>query len=252
VRSRGFRGPGGLFRGLALTLALSVLNFAGLLITAASVGGLGGWTTWQFAGLFGLLEAGSGLATVILPNVWQLPVIEQRTSSRTTVYLAASAVFLPRWGGLARSAVGLVLLGSAAISQGADPTAVLLLPALLFVAIVVVGLSLLIARLGVAYPEFDVVTISIGWRNRVKELEPISIGASLLQFLLGVISLPLASALPASILYGPELRPDPWFLFGMLVAALAAVLAVYVAWLGRLAVQAPPEQQREVEASARG
>ena len=40
------------------------------------------------------------------PNVWRLPVAELRTSKRTDVELAASALLLPHWGGLARTGAG--------------------------------------------------------------------------------------------------------------------------------------------------
>src|SRR5918994_820163 len=104
----GERGSGRAFRGLALVFMLSFLNLVGVLVTATALGGLAPWSRWQFVGLYGAIEMASGLANVISPNVWRLPIAELQTSKRTDVRLAASALLLPHWGGLARSLAGLV------------------------------------------------------------------------------------------------------------------------------------------------
>ena len=98
------------FRGLALVFVLSFVNLVGVIFTAAALGGVEPWTGWQFVGAFGVIEAASGLANVISPNIWRLPVAELQTNERTDVKLAASALLLPHWGGLARFGAGLVCL----------------------------------------------------------------------------------------------------------------------------------------------
>src|SRR5919201_2827680 len=90
------------FRGLLLTFALSFVNLVGIIFTLSALGGLEPWSPWQFVGAFGVLEAASGIANVISPNIWRLPVAELTTSDRTDVKIAASTLLLPHWGGLAR------------------------------------------------------------------------------------------------------------------------------------------------------
>lgn len=102
------------FRGLALVFVLSFVNLLRVLLTATVVGGVTPSSRWQFIGMYGALEAASGLANVISPIIWRLPIAELRTSERTDVKLAASALLLPHWGGLARLAAGLVCMALAA------------------------------------------------------------------------------------------------------------------------------------------
>src|SRR5688500_3351871 len=102
------------FRGLFVVFLLSFVNLVGISLTVTAIGGLGEWGRWQFAGLFGAVEAASGLASVILPNIWRLPVAELQTDSKTRVKLAASTMLIPHWGGLARTLAGGVLLAGAA------------------------------------------------------------------------------------------------------------------------------------------
>src|SRR6185312_23811 len=98
------------FSGLALVFALSFVNLVGILVTATALGGIAPWTRWQFIGMFGVVELASGLANILSPNIWRLPVAELRTSKRTDVKLAASALLLPQWGGLARTGAGLAFV----------------------------------------------------------------------------------------------------------------------------------------------
>ena len=98
--TRAKRGSGRAFRGLALVFLLSFLNLIGLFLTVTALGGVAPWSRWQFIGAFGVLEAASGLANVISPNIWRLPIAELQTSERTDVKLAGSALLLPHWGGL--------------------------------------------------------------------------------------------------------------------------------------------------------
>jgi hypothetical protein len=240
-------GPGRAFRGLALVFTLSFLNLVGVGITVAALGGLAPWSRWQFVGLFGAIETASGLANVFSPNVWRLPVAELQTSERTEVKLAASALLLPHWGGLARATAGVVCLGIAAWDAGLGPASVGLVPFLLAAAWVVVGVSAALARAGVSRPDVDVVQFVVRWGRREKELPPISIGASLLQFLLAIATIPAVKLLPPTVLYQPELAPSARALLISLGVSAALAVLVYVLWSGRVDLTAPPEQQREAE-----
>ena len=105
-------------RGLALGLALSVLNFVGALLTLLALGGLGDWAPAQFIGLFGLLEVATGVAFVVGPNVWRLPVASAELEPRTRVRLALSTVLIPHWAVGVKSVAGLALLAWAAVQEG--------------------------------------------------------------------------------------------------------------------------------------
>src|SRR5690348_10574580 len=96
------------FQGLALVFALTFVNLVGVIVTAAALGGIEPWNRWQFIGLFGVLEAGSGLANVLSPNLWRLPEAALRTDVRL-----APGLLVPHWGGLARSAAGVVCMALA-------------------------------------------------------------------------------------------------------------------------------------------
>ena len=235
------------FRGLALVFFLSFLNLVGVLLTATALGGIEPWSRWQFVGLFGLIETASGLANVFSPNIWRLPVAELETSERTRVKLAASTLLLPHWGGLARSAAGLVCLGLAAWQEGLGAATPLLVPLVVALAWSVLAVSAVLARAGVRWPERDVVQFVVRWGGREKELTPISIGASLFQFLLGIATIPAVKVLEPSVLYRPELGPSPIALAAAGVAALALVAVVAAFWSGRIELRASREQQREAE-----
>jgi hypothetical protein len=62
------------FKQLAIGITLTVINLTGVLLTLAAIGGRGEWTIWQFLGLFGLLEWSTGIAIILGPNAWQLPI----------------------------------------------------------------------------------------------------------------------------------------------------------------------------------
>ena len=243
-------GSGRAFRGLVLVFVLSFVNLLGLIVTVAALGGLEPWSRWQFVGAFGVLEAASGLANILSPNIWRLPIAELETGERTDVRLAASALLLPHWGGLARCFAGIVCLAVAAWMEGVGPASLALVPLLLALAIAVLAVSALVARAGVARPDLDVVGLVVRWRRRESELRPLSLGASMLQFLLGIATIPAVKLLPPSVLYRPELGPSTGML--LVTLALTAVLGtlVYVVWSGRLGTEAPAEQQREAEEHA--
>ena len=238
------------FRGLVLVFLLSFVNLVGVVFTVTALGGLAPWSGWQFVGAFGVIEAGSGLANVISPNIWRLPVAELRTSQRTEVTLAASALLLPHWGGLARCAAGLVCLGLAAWHEGLGAASAALVPFVLAVAWSILAISVLLARVGIARPDLDVFQLIVRWGRRERELPPVSIGASVLQFLLSIVTIPAVKLLAPSVLYQPELAPS---LAALLVAAaVSAVLLalVLMLWSGRIELRARPEQQREAESHA--
>jgi hypothetical protein len=242
--------PGRAFRGLVLVFLLSFVNLVGVIVTVAALGGLAPWSRWEFVGVFGILEASAGLANVISPNIWRLPVAELQTSERTEVGLAASALLLPHWGGLARCGAGVVFLAVAGWQEGVGPASFALVPLVLALAWSILAVSALLARAGIARPDLDVIQIVVRRGDRDRELPAVSIGASVLQFALSIATIPLVKLLPPSVLYRPELGPSGSAL--LVAAALSAVLLVlvYVAWAGRVERDAPQEQQREAEENA--
>jgi hypothetical protein len=241
------RSSGRAFRGLVLVFLLSFVNLVGLILTATLLGGLAPWTRWQFIGLFGVIETASGLANVITPNVWRLPVAELRTSRRTEVKLATSALLLPHWGGLARCVAGLVCLAIAAWQVGLGPASALLVPFVLLLAWSIVAVSAALARAGIARPEIDVLQFVVRWGGREKELTPISLSAATFQFLLMVVTIPAVKVLSPSILYQPEIGPSGQAFLWILALSAALLALTYVLWWGRIEAQAPGEQQREAE-----
>jgi hypothetical protein len=243
-------GSGRAFRGLALVFVLSFVNLLGVGFTVLALGGLEPWSRWQFVGAFGVIEAASGLANVLSPNISRLPVAELKTSGRTDVRLAASALLLPHWGGLARCLAGLVCVAIAGWQEGVGPASLALAPFLLALAWIVLAISALVARLGVAKPDRDVVQLVVRWGRRERELAPLSIGASIFQFLIGIATIPAVKLLAPSVLYRPELGPSSTALFLVLAVSAALAVLVYLSWSGRISPEAPAEQQREAEEHA--
>ena len=240
-------GRGRAFRGLALVFLLSFLNLLGVIVTAAALGGVAPWSPWQFIGIYGVIETASGLANVISPNIWRLPIAELRTSERTDVKLAASALLLPHWGGLARTVAGLVCIALAAWHEGVGPASAALVPFVLALAWSIVAISAVVARAGVARPDLDVVQFVVRWGRREKEVTPISIGASVFQFLLGIATIPAVKLMPPSVLYRPEIGPSLTAFVFVLGASATLLAVVYWLWSGHIQLNAPPEQQREAE-----
>ncbi|HET6684815.1 MAG TPA: hypothetical protein VFG75_14080 [Gaiella sp.] len=238
------------FRGLALVFVLSFMNLVGVLLTATVLGGIAPWSRWQFIGMFGVVEVASGLANVLSPNVWRLPIAELQTSERTQVKLAASALLLPHWGGLARAAAGVVCVALAGWQEGVAPVTLLLVPFVVALAWLVLALSAALARAGVAYPELDVVQFVVRLGRSETELAPISIGASVLQFLLSIVTLPVAKLFPPSILYQPAIGPSAAALLVTLLVSGASGVVAYLVWSDRVVLRASREQQREAEAQS--
>ena len=231
-------------------LLFSFLNLIGVIVTLTALGGLEPWSRWQFVGAFGVIETASGLANVISPNIWRLPIAELQTSRRTDVKLAGSALLLPHWGGLARSVAGLVCLALAAWQTGLGLASAALVPLVLALAWVIVAISAILARAGVARPDLDVFQLIVRWGRREKELAPVSIGAASFQFVLSITTIPVAKLLPPSVLYRPELAPSVDALLVALGLSAALVVLVYWLWSGHIALDAPAEQQREAEKHA--
>jgi hypothetical protein len=244
------RGSGRAFRGLVLVFLLSFLNLIGVILTTTALGGLAPWSRWQFIGAYGVIEAASGLANVVSPNVWRLPIAELQTSERTDVKLAASALLLPHWGGLARCGAGLVCLAVAAWQEGLAPASAALVPFLLALAWSILAISALLARAGVARPDLDVVQVIVRWGRREKEIPPLSISAAVFQFLLSIATIPAVKLMPRSVLYQPQLGPSVDALLLALAVSAVLLAVVYVLWSGRIELNAPPEQQREAEEHA--
>ena len=215
-----------------------------------ALGGLAPWTRWQFVGAFGVIEAASGLANVITPNIWRLPIAELETSRRTELKLTPSVVLLPHWGGLARWAAGVVCIGLAAWKTGLGPASVLLVPFVLLLAWSIVAISTALARGGIARPDIDVVQLVVRWKSGEHELTPVSLGAAVFQFLLAIVTIPAVKLFSPSVLYQPEIGPSAEALLGALAISLALLGLVYWLWSDRLERKAPRDQQREAEEHA--
>ena len=244
------RRHGRAFRGLFIIFFLSFFNLVGVIVTLSALGGFDPWGRWQFVGAFGVLEIASGLANVITPNVWRLPVAELATNERTEIKLAASTLLIPHWGALARCAAGVVCLGVAVRFEGLSAASVGLLPFVAALAWLMVAVSALLARAGVAWPAYDVFQLSVRWGGRSRELAPVSIGAATFQFVLSIVTIPAVKLLPPSVLYRPEAAPSASALAATLATGAVVGVAVWALWRGRVERRAPREQQREAEEHA--
>lgn len=236
------------FRGLLLGFALTFLNLVGAFLTITALGGLGAWTAWQFVGVFALFETATGIAYIVAPNIWRLPISEAQTSDATEVRLAASAIFIPHWaaGAKALAGAGLLLVAAARTGIGIATLGVPVL--ILLVAGAVIGLSLLAARFGVARPDLDVLHIVIKRpRHEDRALPGISLSASLVQILTNIGAYPAVKALSPSTLYGSEMRPSAAALVVSLCTTSILLAAGFLVWRGRISVRAPHEQQRDAE-----
>jgi hypothetical protein len=235
------------FSGLGLVFTLSFLSLAGVLFTFPFIGGLGDWSLGQAVGVFGAIEAGAGLGNIISPDIWRLPVAELQTKRSTTIRLAASAIFIPHWGGAARAAAGVILMIAAATMEGVGPVSLTLPLLVALLASIVVTASAVIARAGVARPDLDVIQIVVRRAGTDRELPPISIGASAFQMLLSIATIPAIKSLPPSILYRPDFGASPPLLLGAAVVAAAMAALMLLVWRQRVTVDAGSDQQRDAE-----
>lgn len=236
--------------GLFLTFVLSFVNLVGIIFTLIALGGLEPWSRWQFIGAFGVLEAASGLANVVSPNIWRLPVAEVQTSDRTQVELAGSTMLIPHWAALARFAAGVVLMSIAASHEGLGAASLALVPLILALAWLILAISAVFARIALIRPEFDVFQANVQWGGRLREFPPVSLSAVLLQLLLSMATVPAAMLLDPKLLYQPELAPSLDALLAVLVASAISAVLLYLLWSGRVAGTARAEQQREAEEHA--
>jgi hypothetical protein len=135
----------------------------------------------------------------------------------------------------------------AAHQEGAGFESLALVPFIAAIALCILAGSALVARGGVARPDLDVLQFTVRWGSRQRELAPISIGASVFQFLLSVATIPIAKLLPPSILYQPEVAPSLQALVAAIAASLLLAVLALAVWAGRTAIDAPIEQQREAD-----
>lgn len=197
-----------------------------------------------------MLEAASGIANIVTPNIWRLPIAELQTTERTEIKLAGSALLLPHWGALARCAAGLLLVAVAASREGLGPVSAALIPFVLALAWWIVAISAVLARVALVRPDIDVIEGVVRWGGRVKEIPPVSLSAAVFQFVLSIATVPIAKLLSPSVLYQPELGPSVNALWVVLGASVVLGALVYLLWSGRIELKAPPEQQREAEEHA--
>jgi hypothetical protein len=227
-------------------VALTLVNLAGASLTLAALGGRGEWSTWQFVGLFGLFEWATGLAIVLGPNAWQLPV--RGAAEGGIPLLEARSLFRPHWAPGVKAFSGFVLMCAAAAVEGVG-VATLGIPLLaLFILSAAMGLSLLFARFGAARPDLDVFGIVIrrpGHPDR--ELPGISVGALVVQLLLNIMTIPTVKGFSPSFLYQPELGPSLAALgwTGAIAATLTGL--ALLAWRGNLCWRAAALHERSAE-----
>jgi hypothetical protein len=138
----------------------------------------------------------------------------------------------------------------AAWHEGLTPASVALVPFIAALAVLILAISVALARLALLRPDRDVVGIAIRWGGKVREVPPLSLSASVLQFLLSIATLPAAKLLAPSVFYQPQLAPSAEALVVVLVASVLLGLLAYFLWWGRISMTAPREQQREAEENA--
>lgn len=242
---------GGLKGGVALVAVFifSFVSFGAVMLSLASVGELGNWTEWQFVGLFGVIEFAAGLAAIVAPNVWRLPVAQVRLQ-RENVELAASTTLMPHWTSSGRVLAGSVMIVAAAIHAGVRVDTLLLLPFLVLLAIMLVEVATLFAYAGVRRPDVDVIQLAVYRDGKEIRLPPLSIGASTLHVLINMAAIPVVYVVSPALLFAPEMRIAPSLLAVAAVVAFALALTVTIVWRHRLAWEASPAQQREAKSAS--
>lgn len=240
-----------LFRGLAIGLSLSVLNLVGLFLTLLLLGGIGEWTRMQFVGIFGVFEIATGIAFIVCPNVWRMPVFEAETSDRTSIRLTASTLFIPHWAGGAKCIAGAVMVVAALATEGASFASLGILPFCVFVAVFTVAVSIAVARWGVAKPEFDVIHMVVKRPLRDDFALPgLSLTAATLQIILGTFTLPVIKLVSPDAFFGDVFAPTPTALAVSAAGAILSTLVALLVWRGRISMEAAREQQELAEEPA--
>ena len=154
-------------RGMVATFVLSFVNLIGGFVALSLLGGLEPWTDKQFVGIFGLIELSVGIGYLFAPDMWALLVAEANTSDRTTIRLAASTILIPHWIAVAKTLGGAVMLGYAA-TEGVGLATLGLPLAVLFITVGFLALSVIVARIGVARPDLDVIFVTIRRPGRAR------------------------------------------------------------------------------------
>jgi len=231
-----------------LAFSLSFVNLAGALLAISALVGLESWSDRQFIGLFGFVELSIGLAYLIAPNIWRLPVAEANTSDRTKIRLAASTLLIPHWVAAAKLLSGVTMLTYAAAGEGVGSAGLGLPFTVAFISSGFLALCLIAARLGVARPDLDVFFIIVRRpAHKDQELPSLSFSGVLMQALSNLGVFPTVALTSPAIFYRPEIGPSPAFLLvtGLAFAFFAAL--AWLCWRGRITWRAPREQQREAE-----
>jgi hypothetical protein len=229
-------------------LAVSFLNLVGAFFALATLGGLGEWSNWQFFGLFGFIEAGMGLAFIVGLNIWRLRVSQANTKRTVDVRLAPDVLLIPQWGSAAKVVAGLAMLAGAGFAEGWSLASLALIPGMLLMAAVVLAISLVVARAGVARPDLDVVSLVIKRPlHEDRELPAISLGGVLLQLVTQIGIFPLVKGASPTILYQPGIVPSMSLLVTLGITAAFLVALAALLWRARIDIHAPREQQLEVD-----
>ncbi|HUF53236.1 MAG TPA: hypothetical protein VMR52_05610 [Dehalococcoidia bacterium] len=240
-------------RALAITFVFSLVNLGGAFLALSLVGGTEPWSSAQFVGLFGLLEAGLGLGFVFAPNVWRLPVAEANTSDRTSIRLAASTALIPHWAALAKAGGGFAMLTYAAAAEGISTATLSILALAILIGIAFMAVTVAVARIGVAWPEYDVFFVSIRMLGRkLRDLPGLTISGIIIQLLTNTGIYPTVKLLSPSALYRPEFGPSVPFFVAIAVTTACASAVALVAWRGRISWGASAPQQSEAERDLAG
>src|SRR5437870_8804891 len=102
----------------AALLAFSVANFCLVYLTARFLGGLAGWSFSQFAGLYGVFEASFGLANIVAPNFWVMPVARLSLPHEDAVVLRLADLRAIHWDGTGRMLAGAAFVSWSAARSG--------------------------------------------------------------------------------------------------------------------------------------
>jgi hypothetical protein len=207
---------------------------SGAFLAFAMLGGLGEWSNWQFIGFFGCLELGVGLASIVGPNIWQLPVQQANKARGSALRLTAAALLTPQWEAVAKVLAGLAMVGAAGRTEGFSTASLTVIPGVILVAAAVLALSLVVARCGVARPDVDVVSFVVRRPGHPDwEVPALSLGGVVIQVVTQFGLFPLVELAPPSILYHPWLAPSEDLLLSILLVAAGLVATASVLWRAR-------------------